>query len=362
MKLDKYLDDLIYEKPAGPAAVSQLERLYTTIRDRTFLRDMGMETLKEHIGSPGTVNRNLLEQYGNLRELGAFANLFEDFVEPPETKSLAFYEPGDVMHDTKFHIMNDYLPLLLLGVYRIPVPFEIRQAVFDASRPVFLPNTTINTADRENINNSRPIQRATPENHQIFDVEDNIIRRQMFPEAGPPVPYLQLSEVIDFTNRTINNGKKHFFMVKACRTTRDSATSRLARRFSIAARANRERIGVNAATLAARPASRYRSALNRAFLERIAAALPGRLPKLAGEKRVLEAELASKKGIAFAKQYEIDSQIANIDREIASVNEGITILTRILTRPVPFTMTDIRTALRPAKGGLQKEFVELLEL
>ena len=180
--------------------------------------------------------------------------------------------------------------------------------------------------------------------------------------------WLYLSEIIEFTNRTVNDGKNHFFMVDACRSAPDSATSRLARRFSIAARANRERIGVDPAVLAARPAARYRSVLNRAFLDRVSGVLTRRLPVLQTEKTELEAEEAAAKALPKTNQtrrstlIRLDLEIANKDREIHEMEEGIAILRRILTRTDPFTMRDIKTALKPAKESLQEEFVELLDL
>ena len=376
MKLDKHLDDMIYEKtrPPGAAAVnlnplaaagageavvaepiSQLERLYISIRDRTFLRDpAAIAARREHIGESGTTARNREELYVNTP------------APPPATASLAFYEPGDIMHDTSLHIKNNYLPLLLLGVYRIPVPFDIQKAVFDASKPVLLPTARVNTINRGNVNRNQPLTPATDEQHQIFNREENLIRRQMFPDAGPPVPRLYLSEIIDFTNRTVNDGKNHFFLVKACRSADDPETTKMARRYSIAARAGRERLGVSAETLERNPAARYRSVLNRAFLERLIPPLTRRIPNLENEKNEIKArkkaEQKAGKILTFAEGLKYQSEIADIDREIERVNEGIAILTRILTRGQPFTMSDIRRALMPAKGGLQKELVELLDL
>jgi hypothetical protein len=381
MKLDRFLDDLIYEKDeaaannplaaagAGEEPASQLERLYTAIRDRTFLRDaVAIADHREHIGEAGTTVRNRQEQYVNTSGMSPIELFIHEITKSPAMASLAYYEPGDIMHDTSLHTMNNYLPLLLLGVYRIPVPFVIKKAVFDASKPVLLPTATINTIDRNNINNTKPVMRATEDHHQIFNRDENLIRRQMFPDAGPPVPKLFLSEIIDHTNRTVNDGKNHFFMVKACRSAPDSATSRLARRFSIAARADRERIGVDPAVLAARPAARYRSVLNRAFLDRVSGALTRRVPVLQTEKTELEAEEAAAQALPKTNEtrrstlIRLDREIANKDRDIREVQEGIAILNRILTRTDPFTMRDIKTALKPAKEGLQEEFVELLDL
>ncbi len=394
-KLDKFLNDLVYEKEetreattgaaavannplaaagAGTAAAaadptSQLERLYTAIRDRTFLRDAAaILAHREHIGEAGTTARNLEEQYVNTSRMSVVDLLVHHLTKSPAMASLSFYEPGDVMHDTRLHTMNDLLPLILLGVYRIPVPFAMKKAVFDANKPALVPTATINTVDRYNINNTKPTMPATEEHHQIFNREENLIQRQMFPEAGPPVPHLFLSEIIDFTNRTVNDGKNHFFMVDACRSAEDSETSRMARRFSIAARANRERVGVSAEVIAAHPAKRYRTALNRAFLERFLGALTRRVPVLEGEKTALEAQeqaaraLPSSNTSRKGKLIRLDTDISNKERDIHETREGIAILNRILTRREPFTMRDIKTALRPGKEGLQPEFIELLEL
>jgi hypothetical protein len=369
MKLDRYIDDLIYEKPSsgsGASATSALESLYTEIRDRSFLRSLGRGgKLTEHMFMPGTTARNEEEQYTNRTDPKATPiNAAE--------MSLAIYEPGDIMFDTQLHTMNDRLPLIVLGVYKIPVPFSMRQAVFDINKPVILPGKTIFNVDQYDVNMSIPktanVWKATEEHHQLFNVAENLIKGKMFPEAGAPVPYMYLSEVIDFTNTASNDGKQHFFMVNACRSAETEETSRLARRLSIAARANRERVGINAATLVTHPQKKYRSALNRAFLERILGALPGRIPKLTAEKAELEATRA---GLATSGKtgkeraianYKLQSAIEDKTEEIAKVEAAVAKLTRILERSEPFTITELLSSLRPAKSGLQPEFVKLLGL
>jgi hypothetical protein len=370
MKFDKYIDDLIYEKPAAAsgaaaAATSALENFYTAIRARTFLRSLERGgILTEHMFTPGTTARNEEELYENTTSALAAPRAAE--------MSLAIYEPGDIMFDTQLHTMNDRLPLILLGVYDIPVPFKMRQAVFDVNKVVITPGKTVFNVDQYNIDPSIPKTSAawnpTEEHHQIFNVDENLIKGKMFPDVGAPVPYMYLSEVIEFTNTAKNDGKQHFFMINACRSATTEETSRLARRLSIAARANRERVGINAATLIAHPQKKYRSVLNRAFLERILAALPGRIPRLSAEKAELEASRTSlatsgKSGKAKAiADYKLQTAIEDKNEEIAKVEAAVAKLTRILERPGPFTIAQLLSSLKAAKPLLQDEFVKLLGL
>ena len=379
LKLDAVIESLIYEDPAerAPAAAvgappQDFRKLYAAIQAKSFLKNSlrGVEPT-EHIFTPETVNRNKNEVYQPITAENILAgrNL--------KQYSLSFYEPGDIMFDTSLHFMNNLKPLFLMGVYRIPVPFSIRERVFEANRPVLEPSKDIFTVDQYNIRNipqDNPIWNATEEEHQIFNTRENLLQPMMFPEVGGVRPSMYLSEVIESINARSDPEKQKFYMVKACRSTEDEGMSKRARRLSIAARSGRIRPNIPAEEIAINPRKRFRTPLNIELLGRtlpnleilkgkIESALQknlARLDTLTKEK----VELIAKKEWTKKKAYDIytlENEIDDNRRESAKINESLEIIHKIL-RYESFSMDELYKVLSPVKSTLQPQLRELLEL
>lgn len=281
------------------------------------------------------------------------------------------------MFDTSLHFMNNLKPLFLMGVYRIPVPFSIRERVFEANRPVLEPSKDIFTVDQYNIRNipqDNPIWNATEEEHQIFNTRENLLQPMMFPEVGGVRPSMYLSEVIESINARSDPEKQKFYMVKACRSTEDEGMSKRARRLSIAARSGRIRPNIPAEEIAINPRKRFRTPLNIELLGRtlpnleilkgkIESALQknlARLDTLTKEK----VELIAKKEWTKKKAYDIytlENEIDDNRRESAKINESLEIIHKIL-RYESFSMDELYKVLSPVKSTLQPQLRELLEL
>lgn len=348
------------------------EKLYKAIRDKTFFRDIAGGV--ESIYRPGTTALNEAEQY----EAAASAS----------QKTLAFYEPGDIMFDTRISFHNDLLPIMLLGAYRVPINPELRDAIFDVNKVVYKPGVNaynVNISDVAPLpaNNARGV--ATAAHDTMFNIPDNLIRDSMFPAGRPQRQLFHLSEVINTVNAANANGNKHLFMVTACRSGPDETQSRRMRRFSIAARGNRSRVGIAPEVILANAQAQWRTKLNADYLRYIKGQYEAKIAEKNQEKAAKRAETErrlqevrqnksikgmKKLGKSMAINSESEGFLRTKDEEIAAIQPFIARIDRIL-RPPPatFKMEDILGVITEADRNkdtfnivVQPELKALLEI
>lgn len=376
MKIRWKIDNWVYDYDDDGGAMSTRksikEKLYKAIRDKTFFRDISAGV--ESIYRPGTTALNEAEQY----EAAASAS----------QKTLAFYEPGDIMFDTKISFHNNYLPIMLLGAYRVPINPELRHAIFDINKVVYSPDVNVHTVNTSNVRpfpltNARMI--ATAEHDRMFDIPDNLIRESMFPPGAAQKQVIQLSEVINTVNAANANGNKHLFMVTACRSGPDETQSRRMRRFSIAARGNRARVGIAPEVILANAQAQWRTKLNADYLRYIKGQYEAKIAEKNEEKAAKQAETErrlqelrknksipgmKKLGRTLAINSESEGFLRTKNEEIAAIQPFIARIDRIL-RPPPstFTMEDIIRVIIEAEENkdtfnivVQPELKALLEI
>jgi hypothetical protein len=389
-KIKWKIDNWIYEAgDASSVATGRRstikERLFRAIKEKTFFR--GAEAGESKIYTPGTTSLNVEEQY-TAGGTGGFSEV-----------SLAFYEPGDIMFNTGLSFHNDYLPIVLLGAYNIPIPRRLRQQIFDINKIVYKPSANVNLLNAENIvglplANARAV--ARPEHDTMFNIPENILRTEMFPAGRAMKQDFLLSEVIDIVNGRNGlgaaapalgaaappaaagagvgvNQKKHLFIVSACRSAATVDEAKRMRRFSIAARGNRERTAATPAEILANPAKQWRTKLTSRLLTNVRTQFENAIRgieqkkreirnKAVSDKRVVDATVEEKK--RFAEKYKIeverDALLAEKDAEIAAFQKHIQKIDQILVPGAQFTMNDITDILTAVSEKLQPEFKALL--
>jgi hypothetical protein len=265
-KVSWALENWIYDYSPSLAASSKtiFQKLYESIKGKTFLRDLapGMS----HIYEPGNTGLNLLEQYN--ASMGR-----------SEQQTVAFYEPGDLMFNTRLNMNNHNWPMFLMGAYEIPVPYSMKKAVFKKNAFLYGEGENADTIGYEELVEattkpiSEEIKKPGAEAHKIFDVEENLLKPDMFPEGAAPIHDFVLSDVIAKVNERVIDNKQHLFIVRACRVAPSEPIRNRMRRFSIAAR-ERPRIGIED------PAKILRSRLTVTLLDKIKAALQAKKPSV----------------------------------------------------------------------------------
>lgn len=353
-RIDNWIYDYEEPKPAFNRRVPILHKLHEAIIGKTFLRGVGPE--ETHVYTPGTTAQNIEEQYTSAEGAEGF-----------HERTLAFYQPGDILFDTKLSFHNNYLPILLLGAYRIPIPYKLRKALFNINKVMYSPEAIINSlqnTDLIGLPQGSQLGLATPAHNTMFNIPENLIQAEMFPAVGVPKTDFYLSDVIKFINTTQTEKPEHVFIVDACRSAATEPLSKRMRRFSISARENRERVNINAAIIAAKPSKKWRTTLNKTLLENLRRAFTNNITALQKDLVPLQQKKrdAAKKP-TFAERLKADSEAqAEIDKvnlDIQGLQQGIQNIDRILAQPLGFTMEDIQGILTIAKSALQPEFKAL---
>ena len=273
------IENWIYDySPTARPVKTILQKMYDALKGNSFLSD--------YMYTPGNVNTNVLEQYPDPPALAA--------AEVPLTrqqKSLAYYEPGDIMFDTTLSFVNHNYPVFLMGAYEVPISHELKRSLFRINKHLYR-GEDYNNAGNVNTMNSEDVLRylslVPPEEferhppaaeHQIFNRDDNLLKNQMFPMRDPVPVNQPLSEVIPFINTSLQEKAvaaggaeakvKPFklIIIKACRVALNPNVATRMRRYSIAARTrNTKRVTVDGVAIP-------RAKLNLAYLARLKAAL-----------------------------------------------------------------------------------------
>jgi hypothetical protein len=340
-----------------------LEKIYKGIKDKTFLREISRKGDLEHIYTPGTTALNVEEQYTSLNKNGKV---------PSGQTSISFYEPGDIMFDTNMKIQNDFLPIGIMGAYKLPIPFKFREQMFEVNKIVFRPGTEVDGVSEEDyigLRQGDPRALATPAHHDLMNVPENILSPIMFPSAGPQRTDFHLSEVVNYVNTNAAPTKTRVYFIRACRSTSDEPTAQRMRRFSIAARGNRERVGIVPATVVANPQKKFRTALNKELLVKLRASLEKHIVALQAEKikKEQEDEAVTKSKKTFnqklGERFKISARIAEIDARIPVAEGAIQKIDTILNNPQSsFKMEDVLSILEVSKEAIQPELKALLEI
>lgn len=181
---------------------------------------------------------------------------------PVEEATLAIYEPGDLMFDTGIEFKNPHWVMMMLGAYQVPVPYEIRQALFDENKK-YIPAAIRNQVTPETFRDFDFNYRLIPEgkndpskslkangtfeslNEKVFNVDANLLKDKIFSQQNK---ILQLSDIIQKINSR-DSSKKRIYIVSACRPSLDFTKSKLARRMSVSARTSSTRKSFNLALL-----------------------------------------------------------------------------------------------------------------
>lgn len=366
-KIKWKIDNLIYEAPdtlaTGRRSVVK-ERLYAGIKAKTILRDMTNAGLPvESIYRPGDTASNVAEQYTDA-EAGGFAE-----------KTLAFYEPGDIMFDTKLTFHNNLFPIVVLGAYEVPLPHALRRTVFDINRDFYKANANVRALNADDLLKDFPRRAAAPEHDTMFNIPENILRTLMFPDGGEMRQEFYLSEVLTAINDLYPNGHNHFFMVSACRSAGNKDESRRMRRFSIAARGNRVRTAASAAEIAANPAKQFRTKLTATLLRNLRTQFGNGIAGIPAKKRQLREKAAVDSAAIDANEsfnkdkksdekYKITMKLGfdlqKKDAELETLREHIATIDRILGPPTTtFNMDEVTAIIQSASGILQPEFKAL---
>jgi hypothetical protein len=324
-KVSWAIENWIYEHSPLIHAPSKtiFQKLYESIKAKRFLREISQGI--SHIYEPGDTSLNALEQYN-------------ENMARKEQQTIAFYEPGDLMFDTTLNMNNHNWPMFLMGAYEIPVPYSIKRTIFEKNAFLYDSDETADTIGYEELIEAamNPIReaRAAPnqDDHKIFDVDANILRPDMFPTGGsasgeesPAVHNFVLSDVITKVNTRKTDGKKHLFIVRACRVAPTKVKRNLMRRFSIASR-ERPRVKIEEGS------ALLRTKLNLTFLEKVKTALERKKPS-----------------VGLFQKASIDDAIEQID----SIKDG-----------KPFTMDTVKDILERANSFVkfQDEFKALMGL
>ena len=133
-------------------------------------RDL-MEGQSEFIHTKGNISLDVSELYGKGRG----------------SKSLAFYEPGDIIFDCHFFFRNSGFPMFLMGAYALPMKRTIWERVVQANRPV-APSAHPNAFNLSNLklkgikeSNAQPL---LEEGDKLFNLPENLVKDVMFDANG----------------------------------------------------------------------------------------------------------------------------------------------------------------------------------
>ena len=155
------IEKLIFEHPPAAAAAAAAgaagaagtveppkpvrEVIFDKLKDGTFLKEDELEDMAEFVYNP--------KRSGGPSGLG--------------DRSIAFYEPGDLLVDNRLTFFNTELPYTLMGLYEIPVPFEEKRRIFLKNREygVIQPGTQLKDMKA---NNYRLVARRTNANANTF--------------------------------------------------------------------------------------------------------------------------------------------------------------------------------------------------
>lgn len=129
-----------------------------------------IEGKSEYIHTKGDISLDVEELYGKK---GA--------------RSLAFYEPGDIIFDCHFFFRNTGFPMFLMGTYALPMKRTIWENVVKANRPVapgVHPNafnlSNLKIKDIEASNKKQLLEKGD----KLFNLPENLVKDVMFDANG----------------------------------------------------------------------------------------------------------------------------------------------------------------------------------
>jgi len=154
-------------------------------------------------------------------------------------RTIAFYEPGDIMADNSISIYNSSLPYFVIGLYDFPISSTFRQELFDRSRAhgSLTAAAKVNAFKSDNIIPKHSKDSELNADHLHFlNRPENLLQNQMFDAAGKSIKRnFLLSEIVELMG-DVPAGKKRILFVKACRPADSPAKTERMRRLSIASR------------------------------------------------------------------------------------------------------------------------------
>ncbi len=191
------LENLIYDyengegREGGNGSTSSresiMEKLWKLLLTGKFLDESSKESIyiNENVGQNITQRRK--SYLYNTSEFN-IKDPFKNSGRPSKSsKSIAFYEPGDLMYDTFLKLYNNTTPFFLVGMYKIPISYSYKKQIFDENRAhnVFPPHAKIHTVTNNNVKSqlliSKPIMADFDNVHiKLFNKPENIMQEKMF--------------------------------------------------------------------------------------------------------------------------------------------------------------------------------------
>lgn len=207
----------------------------------SFKWDIENKIYERRRGAPGLPMKEVL--YNSFVN-GNFYNEFKLYkpnhplANQPE--SLAFYEPGDFMIDSKITFYNHAWPIFLQGVYEIPIPYEIKDKVFAPNKRFYPEGENASTVNADSLlimpkNHDVPGEKE----HALFNIPENLYKTKMYTPAGVQKVFglKQIVDSIVSIDTQKGQNRIRFIIVNACRVPAEpNVTPRMLRTLSESAR------------------------------------------------------------------------------------------------------------------------------
>ena len=201
------------------------QKLWIALKNGTFLKEVGDEGIYKNIkNSSNITTRRTKYLYNNLSSFNRTKEFNKSQRTTSNSRSIAYYEPGDIIYNIYFNMYNGSVPFFLMGMYNFPIKFSHKRDVFQTNmkHKIFPENSDMNEINTRINKVSLSAGILDNEHSALFNNSDNLMKADMFNPDGTIREKMFTFEDI-FSK--LDTSKTNFIIVDVCRSLLKSMRS-----------------------------------------------------------------------------------------------------------------------------------------